>query len=375
MAGIYIHIPFCKKACHYCNFHFSTNLGTKNLMVDAICSEIKLKHELIHQEVIHSVYFGGGTPSMLDQSELDRIMNTLNKHFLIAGTAEITLEANPDDLTKQKSLELQKSGINRLSMGVQSFFDKDLTWMGRAHTAKQAKESILDAIDSGIHNISVDLIYGSPTTTHIMWETNLLEAIKLGIPHISSYCLTVEENTALAHKIHNGKTIGPDSDQASDQFDILMNVLESADYDHYEISNFARNGFIAVHNTNYWKGIPYLGIGPSAHSYYNDSRSWNIAHNMKYIENIQQGNIPEEREMLSIIMKYNEYVMTGLRTKWGVQKAHIEQLGEDILAHFEKNIERHVINKMVNETEGSIVLTRAGKYYADRIAMDLFMSN
>jgi oxygen-independent coproporphyrinogen-3 oxidase len=306
---------------------------------------------------------------------LDRILHTLHQYFAISDTAEITLEANPDDLEKEVIHGLQKAGINRLSIGVQSFFDEDLSWMGRVHTADQAETCIKDVQHAGIHNLSIDLIYGSPTTTDQMWEDNLLKTAELGIPHISSYCLTVEERTALAHQVKTGKKATPSVDQASNQFEILMDLLGSKQYEHYEISNFAREGFIAVHNTNYWKGVAYMGFGPSAHSYYNDKRSWNIAHNMQYIERIQQGKIPEESETITSDMKYNEYVMTGLRTKWGVQKSHIAHIGENFLRYFEKNIQKPLGDQMVRETEGSIVLTRAGKYYADRIAMELFIDS
>jgi len=244
MAGIYIHIPFCKKACHYCNFHFSTNLATKDLMLDAICTEVNLKHELFKQETIESIYFGGGTPSMLNDRELNRIFYALNQHFTITKDAEITLETNPDDLNKDVLRRLVNAGINRLSIGVQSFFGKDLTWMGRAHTADQAISCIVEAQDAGFSNITIDLIYGSPTTTHQMWEENIQKAISLEIPHISSYCLTVEDQTALADQIKKEKTQTPDADVASDQFEMLMQLLEDSDYDHYEISNFAKVGIL-----------------------------------------------------------------------------------------------------------------------------------
>jgi oxygen-independent coproporphyrinogen-3 oxidase len=375
MAGIYIHIPFCKKACHYCNFHFSTNLTTKELLVDAICREIKLKHELFKHEIIESVYFGGGTPSMLNDAELKRILDALQQHFTIAELAEITLEANPDDLDKGVVRNLNNSGINRLSIGVQSFFDEDLAWMGRAHTADQAVSCIMEAQNAGFYNFTIDLIYGSPTTTHHMWEENLQKTISLGIPHVSSYCLTVEDRTALAHQIKKRKTLAPDAELASDQFEMLMQTLEGTGYDHYEISNFAKEGFIAVHNTNYWKGIPYLGFGPSAHSYINENRSWNIAHNQKYIESIEKGMIPETIEMLTPDMKFNEYIMTGLRTKWGVDKAKVAEMGSLYSSHLKKNIQRNLQHALIIETDNEIKLTRAGKYFADRIAMELFITD
>lgn len=375
MAGIYLHIPFCKKACHYCNFHFSTNLATKDLLVDAICREIKIKHDLCKQETIESIYFGGGTPSMLNNAELNRIFDALHQHFTITKDAEITLEANPDDLDKEVIHNLKNTGINRLSIGIQSFFNEDLTWMGRAHTADQAVSCIIEAQDAGYYNITIDLIYGSPTTSHSMWEENLQKTISLEIPHISSYCLTVEDRTALAHHIKTGKTQAPDTDLASDQFGMLMHVLEDSGYDHYEISNFAKKGFIAVHNTNYWKGIPYLGFGPSAHSYINEKRSWNIAHNQKYIDSIEKGVIPETFEMLTPDMKFNEYIMTGLRTKWGVKKAKVAEMGSNYSTHLIQNIQSNLKQALIIETEQDVKLTREGKYFADRIAMELFIDD
>jgi len=373
MAGIYIHIPFCKKACHYCNFHFSTNLTTKDLLVDAICREIKLKHELFNHEIIETVYVGGGTPSMLNDAELNRIIGALQQHFTIAEHAEITLEANPDDLDKEVVRNLSNSGINRLSIGVQSFFEEDLAWMGRAHTADQAVSCIMEAQDAGFYNLTLDLIYGSPTTTHRMWEVNLQKTISLGIPHVSSYCLTVEDRTALAHQMKKGKTHAPDAELASDQFEMLMKTLEGTGYDHYEISNFAKEGFIAVHNTNYWKGIPYLGFGPSAHSYFNDKRSWNIAHNQKYIDSIKKGMIPETFETLTPTMKFNEYIMTSLRTKWGISKARVSEMGSMYSTHLEKYVKCHIQHELMTENENNFQLTRKGKYFADRIAMELFI--
>jgi oxygen-independent coproporphyrinogen-3 oxidase len=375
MAGIYIHVPFCKKACHYCNFHFSTNLASKALLLDAICMEINLKHELFKQETVESIYFGGGTPSMLNDSELNQIFDALHQHFTVTKNAEITLEANPDDLDKEIIRNLKNTGINRLSIGVQSFFDADLTWMGRAHTADQAVSCIMEAQDAGFYNLSIDLIYGSPTTTHRMWAENLQKTISLKIPHISSYCLTVEERTVLSHQIKKGKTQAPDLDFASDQFGMLMQTLEDSNYDHYEISNFAKEGFIAIHNTNYWKGIPYLGFGPSAHSYINEKRSWNIAHNHKYIESIEKGMIPETFEMLTADMKYNEYIMTGLRTKWGINKAKLAEMGSVYSTHINRNIQRTLQHALIVETEKDFKLTREGKYFADRIAMELFIAD
>ncbi len=372
MSGIYIHIPFCKKACHYCNFHFSTSLMLKDEMVDAICKEITLRHEYLKEKTVHSIYFGGGTPSLLDQKDMSKIMEHLSTYYHWAKDAEITLEANPDDLNKDKIQMLKNQGINRLSIGVQSFFDTDLLWMNRAHHSQEALQSIQLAQDFGIHNITIDLIYGSPTTTMLMWEENVAKALSLKIPHISSYCLTVEDKTALHHHVKIGKSPEPDPEKSNQQFAHLIDTLVNSGYDHYEISNFGIPGHHAVHNTNYWKGVPYLGLGPSAHSYDGNSRSWNLAHNKKYIDLIQAGNLPLETEILHQRERYNEYIMTGLRTMWGVSAPKIRDIGPEYFQYFSDLISDQIQNGMISQVDDTYTLTQAGKFYADRVAMELF---
>jgi oxygen-independent coproporphyrinogen III oxidase len=372
MSGIYIHIPFCKKACHYCNFHFSTSLKLKDEMVDAICKEIILRHEYLKDKTLQSIYFGGGTPSLLDQKDMSKIMEHLARYYHWAPDAEITLEANPDDLNKDKIQMLKNQGINRLSIGVQSFFDTDLQWMNRAHHSQEALQSIQLAQDHGIHNITIDLIYGSPTTTMLMWEENVAKALSLKIPHISSYCLTVEDKTALHHHVKTGKSPEPDPEKSNQQFAHLINTLVKAGYDHYEISNFGIPGHHAVHNTNYWKGVPYLGLGPSAHSYDGSSRSWNLAHNQKYIDLIQTGSLSLETEILSQNERYNEYIMTGLRTMWGVSAPKIREIGPEYFHYFSDLISGHIQNGMISQLGDTYTLTHEGKFYADRVAMELF---
>jgi len=372
MSGIYIHIPFCKKACHYCNFHFSTSLKLKEEMVAAICKEIAIRRDYLVDRDLKSIYFGGGTPSLLQEEDLASIFETLAKHFNWSTSAEITLEANPDDINPEKLLIFKKMGINRLSIGVQSFFDEDLLWMNRAHQATEALKSIKMAQDAGFSNITIDLIYGSPVTKMEMWESNIQQALRLEIPHISSYCLTVEEKTALFHQVKTGKTLAPDPEKSNDQFAMLMHTLTNAGYDHYEISNFGKPGHHAVHNTNYWKGAHYLGLGPSAHSYNGTSRSWNVAHNKKYIDALGTDVLPLETETLSDATRYNEYIMTGLRTMWGVGQADIRSFGELYLNYFETMIQPEIVSGLVKTDNERYYLTREGKFFADRIAMDLF---
>ncbi len=372
MSGIYIHIPFCKKACHYCNFHFSTSLSLKEEVISAICREISLRHDYLEDKYLQSIYFGGGTPSLLYDADLKKIFSTLSSWYHWNDKTEITLESNPDDLSTEKLQIFKNMGINRLSIGIQSFFDADLHWMNRAHNADEALQSISKARDAGFENITIDLIYGSPTTSNAMWQENISRAIELQIPHISSYCLTVEDKTVLSHHINKGLMKPPDIDQANFQFGMLMDSLTGKQYEHYEISNFALVGHQAVHNTNYWKKGHYLGLGPSAHSYNGISRSWNISHNKKYTDAILSGQLPAEMEILTANTIYNEYIMTGLRTQWGVNLLEINQIGEMYRQYFIANITPYLNSGEVLKKDNVYTLSREGKYFADRIAMDLF---
>lgn len=372
MSGIYIHIPFCKKACHYCNFHFSTSLRLKGDMTEAICKEIMMRKDYLTERNLSSIYFGGGTPSLLDEVDLNKILDTLSKYYIWEPSVEITLEANPDDINTEQLKLFKSLHINRLSIGVQSFFDDDLKWMNRSHSADDAKSCILLAQDHGFENLTIDLIYGSPSTSDTMWERNIQQAIDYNIPHISCYCLTVEEKTALHHKIKVGKSSAPDQLKANQQFDILIEMLSHRGYDHYEISNFGMPDHHAVHNTNYWKGQHYLGLGPSAHSYNGQSRSWNIAHNKKYIDNIAMGHLPLETEILTDADRYNEYIMTGLRTMWGITYEQIKEFGPVLADHFAKQIIVPISSRMIRQVGSQYTLTHEGKFFADRVAMDLF---
>ncbi|AMS27394.1 coproporphyrinogen III oxidase [Bacteroidetes bacterium UKL13-3] len=374
MAGIYLHIPFCKQACHYCNFHFSTSKQYQQQVIDAMIKEIDMRKDYIKQEQVASVYFGGGTPSLLTNQQLDSLFNTLHKHFSIAPNAEITFEANPDDLTLERILDLKQTPINRFSIGVQSFFDEELTWMNRAHKGIEAITAIQNVQATGFDNITIDLIYGSPTLTNQKWEANLQQAINLNLQHISSYCLSVEPKTALDTFIKQQKYPALNEEQASQQFAILTNTLESNGFEQYEISNFARKNNYAVHNTNYWKGELYLGIGPSAHSFNKVSRSWNVANNHAYSKGIKEGNLVMETEILTIENRVNEYIMTSLRTIWGFnRKSFKQEFGNKLSQKMEAAFQHKIDAGLIYLDDDCYKLKKDTRILADGIASDLFL--
>lgn len=374
MAGIYIHIPFCKKACTYCDFHFTTSTKYLNEMVEAICKEIVLKKNRLENQQIGSIYFGGGTPSVLPAAALQQIFATIENHFSIASGAEITIETNPDDLTATKIAELRKLPINRFSIGTQSFFNEDLVWMNRAHNAQEAADCIKRSQDAGFENLTIDLIYGYPLLTNAKWKTNIQTAIELQVPHLSAYSLTVEPKTALAHAIEKGKQTDVNDEQSAEQFMMLIDIVMANGFEHYEISNYSLPGKYAVHNTNYWKGVPYLGIGPSAHGFDGHDRYINIANNAKYMEQLAKGQLPESIEQLSTVDKFNEYVMTSLRTMWGIDLTKIEtDFGKDYVTQTQKLIKPFVNNEQLLFENNIIKLTNKGKLFADGIAAELFM--
>ena len=372
MAGLYFHIPFCRKACHYCNFHFSTSLRQKPAMVDALIRELTLRVDYLPQRQLDSVYLGGGTPSLLSAADLQRLFAAVHQYYQITPEAEITLEANPDDLNAEVLAQLADSPINRLSIGIQSFSEADLRYMNRAHNATEAHRCIELAQAAGFTDLTIDLIYGSPTTSDAQWAQNLDTALAFGIPHLSCYALTVEPNTALDHFIRKGKAAPVEEDKAARHFEHLQDITAAAGYLHYEISNFALPDRFARHNTAYWQGVPYLGIGPSAHSFDGQSRQWNRAHNAQYLQALARDEVPFEREELSIPQRYNEYLLTGLRTMWGVQLDKITQLGTDYREHFLRQCQTFLTEGLLLETAGAYRLSAAGKLLADRIALALF---
>lgn len=386
MSGIYIHIPFCKQACHYCDFHFSTSLKKKEKLINALCIELKLrKVECIDK--VETIYFGGGTPSLLSIADLRLLIAEVNKNYEVSENPEITLEANPDDIISGRALRLRSGqtqsrtifedygaiGVNRLSIGIQSFFDEDLKLMNRVHNATEALESVIEA-KKYFENISIDLIYGIPGMTALRWKENLKIAIELDIPHLSCYALTVEPKTALEKFIAKGIVAPMDEEMAKQHYEILLRETEKAVYENYEFSNFGKPGFFSRNNTGYWQGKPYLGIGPSAHSFDGKTRRWNVANNSKYIKSIEAGIIPSEVEILTKEDRYNEYIMTGLRTKWGVSVEKIKaDFGNDYSNYLLKQAENHLQNNfLVNENE-ILKISKKGKFLSDGIASDLFM--
>ncbi|MFV0231631.1 radical SAM family heme chaperone HemW [Empedobacter falsenii] len=372
MAGIYIHIPFCKQKCSYCDFHFSTNLHNKSNLVKAINKELLLRKNEISQP-FETIYFGGGTPSILSEIELESIFETIFKNYSTQNLKEVTLEANPDDLNQEKLKFLKSTPINRFSIGVQSFFEEDLQLMNRAHNAQEAERSIKLVQDFGFDNITIDLIYGSSTTTNDMWMKNLQQAINLNVPHISSYALTVEEKTILDHQIKKGITKPVDEDRQNEQFQLLVDTLTSNNFIQYEISNFGKENYFSLHNSNYWKGIHYMGIGPSAHSYNGKSRAWNIANNTKYIQAINQNNLPQEIEVLNEAERFNEMIMIGLRTIYGIDVDRINsEFSQPILDLFYQEINQLIKENLIIKQENKIILKPESKFFADGIASRLF---
>ena len=375
MAGIYIHIPFCKQKCSYCDFHFSTNLQHKSNLIQAINKELEIRKDEISTP-LETIYFGGGTPSILSEIELESIFETIYKNYSTKNLKEITLEANPDDLNKEKLNFLKSTPINRFSIGVQSFFEEDLKLMNRAHNAQEAETSIKLAQDFGFENITIDLIYGSTTTTNEMWKQNLQKAIELNVPHISSYALTIEEKTILDYQIKKGITKPVDEDRQNEQFQLLVDTLTSNDFIQYEISNFGKEDYFSLHNSNYWKGIHYLGIGPSAHSYNGKTRAWNIANNSKYIQAINENNLPQEVEVLNEVEKFNEMIMIGLRTIYGIDLNRINsEFSQPLVNSFHEELNQLINENLVEKKENKIILKPEAKFFADGIASRLFYIN
>jgi putative oxygen-independent coproporphyrinogen III oxidase len=373
MSGIYIHIPFCRKACLYCDFHFSTNLEGKKQLVNAICKEISRRKDYLENKVVKSIYFGGGTPSLLSLSELEQILAVVYANFIVDAKAEITFELNPEDAALNCLKEIKKLGINRLSIGLQSFNEEELKWMNRAHNAQQNFDCIKIAQQAGFDNISIDLIYGSKFQTPDSWYKTLHTAFSLNTQHISSYNLTVESRTQLNHLIKEKKEKEVDSEMSSQLFDILIEETEKNGFTQYEISNFCKPGFIAEHNSNYWRGLSYLGIGPSAYSYNGVSRRFNVRSNTQYVQAIENNKTFYEEETLTDNDKYNEYILTRLRTQWGCDVKEIEtSFGGQYATYFLKQLETHKRKNFIEIKQNTVTLNKQGKHFADGIASDLF---
>ena len=373
MSGIYIHIPFCKKACHYCNFHFSTNQNSKSAFIKAVGKELVLRKAEYETLEIQSIYFGGGTPTVLEVSELNTILQLVYQHYNVSDTPEITLEANPDDLDLEKIQALSDTKINRLSIGIQSFHESDLLAMNRAHNADEAKKC-LEIATTYFDNITIDLMYGIPTMTVELWRQNLQTAFSFGIKHLSCYALTVEPKTALEHFINKGSHPPMDDELSAQHFEALLDETTSQGLIHYETCSFGYSDYFSRHNTNYWLGKPYMGVGPSAHSFDGAKRSWNVSNNTKYIKSLEINERPYESELLSVENRFNEYIMTGLRTIWGISLHKIEtDFGVQIKEQLLQNSKKFRASKTLVLEGNYLKITKAGKFLSDGIASDLFL--
>ena len=375
MSGIYIHIPFCKQACHYCDFHFSTNLKKKDEMVLALAKEIQLRKNEFQDEIVETIYFGGGTPSILSIEDLRFLIDEVYRNYKVVENPEITVEANPDDLTENRIIELSKNKVNRLSIGIQSFFEDDLKMMNRAHNAEEAKKC-LETATQYFDNISIDLIYGVPEMSNEKWLQNIETAMSFGVPHISSYALTVEPKTALHSFIQKGIIPQPDDEVAQEHFHILVDKLSENGFIHYELSNFGKENYFSKNNSSYWLGKKYIGIGPSAHSYDGKNRGWNVSNNSLYIKSIQENKLPIEIETLTKTDRYNEYIMTGLRTIWGVSLERVEQeFGKTYLDYLNRQAAKFIEDHLLFVDNNILLTTKKGKFLSDGIASDLFLLN
>jgi oxygen-independent coproporphyrinogen III oxidase len=373
MAGLYIHIPFCKQACHYCDFHFSTNQKLRTQLCESIAKELKLQVSYLDGEPLETIYFGGGTPSVLSSTEIEIIFSAIHTNFIVANDAEITLEANPDDLSKEKLVELRQASFNRLSIGIQSFNDATLKFFNRAHSSKEAMECVELAYQEGFTNLSLDLIYAVPGQKPGHWQKDIEKALALKPQHISAYSLTIEEKTAFGQWKRNGKIVPVDENGSAKDFELLMDLLHASNYEHYEISNFCQPGFYSKHNSSYWKQKKYLGVGPSAHSFNGDCRQFNISNNTLYLKSIDQGDVPFEKEVLTRDNKINEYIFTSLRTQWGCDINYLEEKF-DYNLKITRQLEGLIDQQLLNLNGSIIKLTRKGKLLADQIAVDLFIS-
>ncbi|WP_240377613.1 radical SAM family heme chaperone HemW [Arachidicoccus soli] len=373
MAGIYIHIPYCKKACHYCNFHFSTTKYTVSEMLESIGLEAALRKDYF-RETVHTIYFGGGTPSIVSPLELQLLIEKIKAIYQVDDQSEITLEVNPDDISRENLAAWKTAGFNRLSIGIQSFYEPDLKWMNRSHNAVQALRAIECAQEFGFENISIDLIYGTPLLTDELWYKNLAQVASLNIPHLSAYALTVEPKTPLDKMITKGKAAAIQPQKQAEQFDILMQWASTSNFEHYEISNFAKPGCRSKHNSNYWQGIAYLGLGPSAHSFDGNTRQWNIANNALYLQSLKNGQLNYEEEMLSRENKINEQLMISLRTNEGIDLEKLKIVfGEEEKIRVEQLAIPWIKHHHLYKNEDHLILTNTGKHFADGIAADLFL--
>ena len=374
MAGLYVHIPFCVSKCAYCAFYSMPSLKMKGAFMKALLSEMASRVPYLNGEQVNTVYFGGGTPSILSVEELDVILRAIRQHYRVSDQAEFTLEANPDTLSLDYLSALRKAGVNRLSIGIQSFFDEDLRYLSRRHDSTHARQCVGWARQAGFDNLSLDLIYGLPTATAERWRQNLDLFFETGAQHLSAYALTVEPNTILEKQIATGKALPVREDDAVRDYEILVDRAAKEGFVHYEISNFARPGFRSKHNCSYWNRTPYIGFGPAAHSFDGNSRQWNVAHLQHYIDGIEAGHPDFEQETLTPEQRYDEYVMTTLRTMWGIDLKYMKrELGERFSTYCERQAESLVSQGRLTRTNEFLHLDDRQMLFADGIAAELFI--
>lgn len=373
MSGIYIHIPFCKKRCHYCDFYKSVDLLQVDSFLAALSQEIFLRKDYLNERIISTIYFGGGTPSILSAKQLCEILDLIRTTYTVLSEAEITMEANPDDLSAEYLKEIKSIGINRLSIGIQSFSDKDLIFMGRRHSAMQAIEAVKMSQSVGFENISIDLIYGIPGMSVKQWKENLHQAFQLNVQHLSAYHLTFHKGTQFWKQLAKGAIREIDEDESIIQFETLIEEAKKNDFVHYEISNFALDGFFSKHNTSYWNQTEYLGLGPSAHSYNKATRFWNVSSVKKYLQHIDNKSIAGKLETLSINDKFNDYLLTRLRTCWGISKNQLlQQFGSKYFQYFEQKIIHYKSLGFIEESNDNVFITKKGLFISDSIIEELF---
>mgnify|MGYP000899192135 CR=1 FL=1 len=374
MAGIYIHIPFCKKACHYCDFHFVVSQKNKDAVIDAIVNELEFQPDYLKGDLVNTIYFGGGTPSLLEEKHVKEILKSIRFDYNLSSNPEITFEANPDDLDFDKLQMLYDQGVNRLSIGIQTFHDPHLKWLNRAHSSQEAEACIQQARKVGFENISMDLIYALPSKDHSIWKDDLKRIVELQPEHLSSYCLTIEPKTAFGNWLSKGKIEEIDEDYAAEQFEILLEAADRYGYEQYEISNFAQPGYESLHNSNYWRHEKFLGVGPAAHSYDGKNRQANVSNNTKYLKSIERGELPFELIPLTKEDQVNEYILTSLRTKWGCDLDRLKSKYDVDLLESRQMYLTDLLNQgMIFIEDGFITLTNNGKLLADKIASDLFI--
>ena len=374
MAGIYLHIPFCRKLCYYCDFYHIISNDDNSLFINALKKEAELRANYLAGNTVSTIYLGGGTPSVFTAKETGSVLDHIRQHFVVEKENEITIELNPDDVNKDYLKELTDTGVNRVSLGVQSWRDEDLKMMNRRHTASQAYDALVKLTEAGFKNISVDLIYGIPGMDSVNWASNLDKTLSFDIKHLSAYHLTIEPGTVFNRMKEKGSLAEIDEDESTAEFNILLEKTGSAGFINYEISNFGKPGYFSIHNTNYWRQVPYLGLGPSAHSFNGYSRQWNVRDLKKYIKSMNSGKLLFDKEELDIKTKFNEYVMTSLRTMWGIDLDYVEKIFEKEGFDYVVNLSGKFIDYgLMKQDNKNLILTNQGKMISDNIISEFIM--